>query len=154
MRFRCSVPAYDRIIDPCNFSSSSSVRFASDLAREIRERNPFRVGGRFLPPVADSRVARFGSLIEFRINYHGERESLLIITAIARKRNRGKDIFLEYRIESPILSFRVEKIEIFMLAIRVIKSSILITLRNKRVIVNLGRENRLWKQAMEVDEKV
>lgn len=153
MRFRCSVPAYDRIIDPYNFSSSS-VRFASDLAREIRERNSFRVGGRFLPSVADSRVARFGSLIEFRINYHGERESLLIITAIARKRNRGKDIFLEYRIESPILSFRVEKIEIFMLAIRVIKSSILITLRNKRVIVNLGRENRLWKQAMEVDEKV
>lgn len=100
MRFRCSVPAYDRIIDPYNFSSSSSVRFASDLAREVRERNPFRVGGRFLPPVADSRVARFGSLIEFRINYHGERESLLIITAIARKRNRGKDIFLEYRIES------------------------------------------------------
>lgn len=43
-----------------------------------------------------------------------------------------------------------------MLAIRVIKSSILITLRNKRMIVNLGRENRLWKQApaMEVDEKV
>lgn len=154
MRFRCSVPAYDRIIDPYNFSSSSSVRFASDLAREIRERNPFRVGGRFLPPVADSRVARFGSLIEFRINYHGERESLLIITAIARKRNRGKDIFLEYRIESPILSFRVKKIEIFTLAIRVIKSSIFITLRNKRVIVNLGRENRLWQQAMEVDEKV
>lgn len=100
VRFRCSVPAYDRIIDSYNFSSSSSVRFASDLAREIRERNPFRVGGRFLPPVADSRVARFGSLIEFRINYHGERESLLIITAIACKRNRGKDIFLEYRIES------------------------------------------------------
>lgn len=41
-----------------------------------------------------------------------------------------------------------------MLAIRVIKSSIFITLRNKRMTVNLGRENRLWKQAMEVDEKV